>query len=81
VFIVTLLVIVFLVAMALVGREAGLGWWYKGSLVAAGLLFARQYLMIRKRHPQRCFAAFLQNRHVGATVFAGIALHYLFAQT
>ena len=59
-----------------VGRQAGLGAWYYGSLLAAaGFALYQQYL-IRQRAPPQCFRAFLNNNWFGAAVFAGIALHY-----
>jgi 4-hydroxybenzoate polyprenyltransferase len=48
------------------------------GLAAAGLLAARQQLLIRSREPSACFGAFLNNNLFGLVVFAGIALDYLF---
>ncbi len=79
VFIVGLLMAVFVLAMFFVGQSAALGQWYHAGLALATLVFLRQIQMIRRRSPQRCFAAFLINRHVGAAIFAGLALDYLFA--
>jgi len=36
--------------------------------------------LIRERDPQRCFRAFLHNNWFGASVFAGIALDFLWAK-
>ena len=47
-------------------------------VVVFALMLYQQYL-IRNREPQACFAAFLNNRHLGMAVFIGIALHYLYA--
>ena len=38
-----------------------------------------QHTLIRERQPARCLQAFLHNNWVGMVIFAGIALHYLFA--
>ena len=78
VFIVSLLMLVLLLALALVGRLGGLGPWYFGSLPAAGLLLLRQRHLISSREPARCFQAFLESHLVGAAVFAGILLDFTF---
>ncbi|GAB4295709.1 MAG: 4-hydroxybenzoate octaprenyltransferase [Thiohalomonadaceae bacterium] len=51
-------------------------WYYLGLLVAAGCAIYEQYL-IRRREPSQCFRAFLNNHYLGASIFVGIALHYL----
>ena len=67
-----------LVALWLVGRQAGLGGWYLAGLgVAAALSLWQQYL-IRLRVPGDCFRAFLNNHHYGMAVVIGIVLHYTF---
>jgi 4-hydroxybenzoate polyprenyltransferase len=78
VFIVSLLMIVLMLALALVGRMAGLGPWYFGSLLAAGALLLRERRLIVDRNPAGCFKAFLESHLVGASVFTSIALDYLF---
>jgi 4-hydroxybenzoate polyprenyltransferase len=68
-----------LLALWMVGRQAGLGDWYLAGLaVAAGLALWQQYL-IRDRRPEGCFRAFLNNNYFGMAVFIGILLHYTFA--
>lgn len=67
-----------LLALWLVGRQAGLGDWYVAGLaIAAGLSLWQQYL-IRDRRPADCFRAFLNNNYYGMAVFIGILLHYTF---
>ena len=63
-------------AMALVGREAGLGpnFWL-GLAIAAGLV-VWEFVIARHRERAACFRAFLHNHWVGMTIFAGIAAHY-----
>jgi 4-hydroxybenzoate polyprenyltransferase len=68
----------FLLAMLLAGRQFELGLFYYAGLVAAAVMFVQQAAMTRSRSPEGCFQAFLHNHRVGAAVFAGIFLHYLF---
>lgn len=78
VFIVSLLMLTLLLALALVGQSAGLGSWYIAGLGAAALLMLHQRRLIGERLPADCFRAFVNNQHVGAAVFAGILLDYTF---
>lgn len=78
VFVVGVLQGLFLFALLLVGEVADLGMWYRLSLMISALFMLYQFALIRKRNPDDCFRAFLNNRHIGATVFAGIALSYIF---
>lgn len=66
-----------LVALALVGRQAGLGPYYWGGLGVAALLVGYEFAIARGRGRAACFRAFLHNHWVGAAVFAGIALDAL----
>ncbi len=68
-----------LVAMALAGGLLDLGGWYFAGLVGAGGYALWQQVLIHDREPARCFRAFLSNNGFGATIFAGILLHYTFA--
>src|SRR5579863_550571 len=64
--------------LILVGTRLGLtGGYFAGLAAASGFAIYEQYL-IRKRDPQKCFEAFLNNNWFGAAVFAGILLHYTF---
>ncbi|RMG56767.1 MAG: 4-hydroxybenzoate octaprenyltransferase [Gammaproteobacteria bacterium] len=66
----------FLLALWLAGRQAGLdGWWLAGLAVAA-LLMLHQQWRVRNREPAACFKAFLENNWVGAAIFAGLVLDY-----
>jgi 4-hydroxybenzoate polyprenyltransferase len=67
----------FLGVLAAVGVWQRMGVVYYGGLLAAAVLFAYHYLLIRGRKRERCFKAFLHNNWVGAAIFAGIALDYL----
>ncbi len=70
--------IVFLAAMAAIGRWQGLGVIYYAGLAAAAGLVARQYQLIRGRDRARCFQAFNDNLWVGLAIFAGLALDLFF---
>ena len=64
-----------LVALYLVGRQAGLGLYYHLlALGVAALLIAWEFVLARHRGREACFRALLHNNWVGAAVFAGLAL-------
>lgn len=65
-------------ALVLAGRSMQFGEWYDRGLVGAAVLFLWQQWLIRNRDPAACFAAFKNNHYVGAVIFAGIALDYLY---
>jgi len=77
-FCIGLLQVTMLLALALIGQAAEMGTWYYGSIGVAAALFLHQRISVNDRDPARCFQAFLANRHVGATIFAGILLDYLY---
>ncbi len=72
--------VLFLVALALVGRGAELGNWYVGSLAVALLLFTYQQFLIRDREPAGCVRAFMNNAWLGGVIFVGILLDYVFTR-
>jgi len=63
-------------ALALVGRQAGLGESYWYGLGVAALFVLYQFAIARHRDRDACFRAFLNNHWVGMAVFAGIAIDY-----
>jgi 4-hydroxybenzoate polyprenyltransferase len=67
-----------LALLAAVGKMTGLGWIYYAGLVFAGSIALYHYSLIKHRQREKCFAAFLNNNWLGAVIFAGIALDYLF---
>ncbi len=67
-----------LVGLVFVGNMAGLGNWYFGAVGVAALLMAWHQWLARKRDPEGCFSAFLQNHYIGMIIFIGIVLHYTF---
>lgn len=69
----------FLLAQLLAAAQFKLGVWFYLGLIGAAALFVYQWQLTRGRTPEGCFKAFLNNHRVGAVVFAGIVLHYLFA--
>lgn len=64
----------FFAALALVGRQAGLGTYYWAGIGTAAVLVAYEFVIARQRDHAACFKAFLHNNWVGMAVFAGIAL-------
>jgi len=78
VFIVTLLQITLVLALALMGAAAQLGSWFMGFLAIAASLLVFQHMLIKNRRPEQCFRAFMTHHYFGAIIFAGIALDYLF---
>ena len=66
------------VALALIGYRAELGFWYYLSVVVAASLMAWHLWLARDRKPEGCFQAFLKNHYIGMVVFIGIVLHYTF---
>jgi 4-hydroxybenzoate polyprenyltransferase len=65
-----------LAALWLTGQQFALGWAYQVALLLVAVQFAFHQYLIRARQPGDCFRAFLNNNWVGATLFAGVALHY-----
>lgn len=65
--------------LAFAGQIAGLGIPYYLGLIAAVLIAAHHYTLIKDRIREACFRAFLHNNWIGFAVFCGIALDYLLA--
>ncbi len=66
----------YVITFALIGE---VGWPQHGLGVAVALA-GYHFTLIRDREPAQCFKAFLHNNWIGATIFAGIALDFLFSQ-
>ena len=76
--IIAILQVTFLIAMLMVGSQLELSFiYYTGVLVTLGLFLYQQHL-VRDRQAAACLQAFLNNNWVGATLFAGIVMHYAF---
>ncbi|HEV2110878.1 MAG TPA: 4-hydroxybenzoate octaprenyltransferase [Gammaproteobacteria bacterium] len=67
-----------LLNLVLVGTRLELGGAYYVGLAAAACFALYEQYLIRKRDPEKCFQAFLNNNWFGAAVFAGILLQYTF---
>jgi 4-hydroxybenzoate polyprenyltransferase len=65
-------------SLYLAGRSAELGAWYYGGLGVAAAFALYQHYLIKDRDAGSCFRAFLNNAWLGASVFCGIALDYIF---
>jgi 4-hydroxybenzoate polyprenyltransferase len=61
-----------------VGWQYGLRGWFVGGMAIAAACAVYHYYLIRDRDRMRCFKAFRHNNWLGAAVFAGIALDYVF---
>lgn len=70
--------VMMLFALMLAGRSMKFGQWYDAGVIGAGLLFLYQQWLIRKREPAGCLKAFFNNQYVGAVIFVGIMLQYLY---
>jgi len=70
--------ILFFATLFLVGRQIELGKWYFAGLAVAALFAVYQQYLIHSRERERCLRAFLNNAWLGAAVFSGIVLEYIF---
>lgn len=77
--ILAILQLAFLLVMVMIGKQLALSSvFYLGLLVMLGLFVYQQFIS-RRREPQACLQAFLNNNWVGLTLFVSLVLHYLFA--
>lgn len=68
----------FLLALWMLAGRLGLAWPFSVSLLGVLALFAWEFRLAGEREPARCLQAFLHNHWVGALLFAGVFLGYLF---
>ena len=69
-----------IILLGCLGLFLGLSWpWYLGVFFAL-ILFTRQLFSIRKRDPDACFKAFLNNNWVGLVIVLGLLGHFLLAR-
>ena len=78
VFVIGILQLALVAGLLMMGTTAGLGPWYWLGVAAAAASSVYQWRLIRKRNPDDCFKAFLNNSLLGAWVFVGILLHFTF---
>jgi len=64
----------FLAIWAALGPRFDAGWPYRAGLVAAALIAAWHFTLIRGRTRDGCFRAFRLNHWLGFAVFAGVAV-------
>ncbi len=69
----------FILALLLAAGQFNLGVFFYLGLLAAVALFYQQWQLTKERAPEGCFKAFLNNHRVGAVIFAGVFLNYLFS--
>ena len=67
-----------LLGLLLLGQQLGLGMAYYLGLAVAVAFGVYQQFLIRARQPAQCFKAFLNNNWLGAAVFAGMLVDYMF---
>jgi len=77
-FVIAGLQVLMLIALALIGYRAELGFWYYLSVGVAAAFMGYHQWLARDRQPAGCFAAFLNNHLIGMVIFIGIVLHYTF---
>jgi len=77
-FVIAGLQVLMLIALALIGYRAELGFWYYLSVGVAAAFMGYPQWLARDRQPAGCFAAFLNNHLIGMVIFIGIVLHYTF---
>jgi len=65
-----------LAILTVIGSMLKLGILYYCSLLSAATIAIYHYILIRHRHREACFKAFLHNNWFGAAIFIGIVLGY-----
>jgi 4-hydroxybenzoate polyprenyltransferase len=76
--IIFILQILMFTGLALLGQDIELHQPYYICLGIAGIFALYQQLLIKERNPAKCFRAFLNNNWLGATIFIGILLDYIY---
>ena len=68
-----------IIVFIIIGKQLEFGYYYFASILVAIVLLIYQQYLIKDRKPTLCFQAFMNNNWLGASVFLGIVLHYVFA--
>ncbi len=76
--IIFVLQIMMFIALGLLGKQANLTTPYYICMSAAGMFALYQQYLIKNRIPVHCFRAFLNNNWLGAFLFIGIFLSYIY---
>ncbi len=66
--------------LLLLGQQAKLQWPYYIGMTAAACFALYQQYLIRRREPQACFAAFLNNNWLGLVLFVGVVANFVVTQ-
>lgn len=66
-----------LVLLAWVGWQDGRGWAFFSGLIMAAAIAIYHFTLVRGRDPALCFRAFLHNNWLGAAVFGGLMVDYI----
>ena len=66
----------YLLAWAVLGASAGMGWVFLSAIALASLIALWHYTLIRERTREGCFRAFRLNHWLGFTVFCGVCLDF-----
>ena len=66
-----------LISLVFAGQKFELSWPYFAGLGLMALTFIYQHWLIRRRDPQACLTAFINNAWSGALLYLGTALHFL----
>ncbi|CAM4462314.1 MAG: 4-hydroxybenzoate octaprenyltransferase [Legionellaceae bacterium] len=68
-----------IILLVIVGIVEKLNFFYYFSLIVGSFFFIYQYFLLKKRIPEKCFNAFLNNNWFGLVFFLGImaSTHYL----
>lgn len=69
----------FFAIMIFAGMQYGRGMFYYAGIVLAITFALYHYRLIRRREPADCFKAFLHNNWLGAAIFSGLAIDFLFS--
>jgi len=76
-FLIGMMQLMVIIGLAIIGIQLNFKWVYFSGLLIVLSLFIGQQMLIRKRDPDDCFRAFLNNNYVGMIIFLGILIEFL----